>query len=159
MLTELAILYCNQTDIMITKKPVSYKNRRIINTEPIVKPVTTDCTLPTPPEPEVKQRADKGKTRAKYDNTLPTQYLSYLKRANRKGISFDFTPAMFDTITSQDCVYCGGPGHGIDRIDSSKGYTIDNSVPCCTMCNLMKYTHTKNVFLKHVQKIYEHNNS
>ena len=27
---------------------------------------------------------------------------------------------------------------GIDRIDSSKGYTTDNSISCCTKCNRMK---------------------
>ena len=27
---------------------------------------------------------------------------------------------------------------GIDRIDSSKDYTLDNCVSCCGMCNIMK---------------------
>jgi hypothetical protein len=28
--------------------------------------------------------------------------------------------------------------NGIDRIDNSKGHTIDNIVPCCKYCNFAK---------------------
>lgn len=28
--------------------------------------------------------------------------------------------------------------NGLDRVDSSKGYTIDNVVPCCATCNTAK---------------------
>ena len=140
---------------MINKKPVSYKNRRIITTSTVDQ---DNSTNPIPVDKPKKGRSDKGKPRVKYDTSLPSQYLSYLKRANRKGISFDFTPDTFDKITSEDCSYCGGPGYGIDRVDSSKGYTVDNSVPCCTMCNMMKYTHSKHVFLKHIKRIHEYNN-
>ena len=27
---------------------------------------------------------------------------------------------------------------GSDRVDNSKGYTMENSVPCCKFCNLGK---------------------
>jgi hypothetical protein len=37
------------------------------------------------------------------------------------------------------CVYCGslirGIGSGLDRINNSKGYIIDNVNPCCGTCN------------------------
>ena len=32
--------------------------------------------------------------------------------------------------------------NGIDRINNSKGYTIDNCVPCCFMCNYSKNNHS-----------------
>lgn len=40
------------------------------------------------------------------------------------------------------CDYCLAPlgkyGVGLDRINNSKGYTIDNIVPCCGNCNKLK---------------------
>ena len=44
--------------------------------------------------------------------------------------------------------------NGIDRLDSSKGYTINNCVPCCSKCNLMKSNFKKEDFLQHISKIY-----
>jgi hypothetical protein len=32
----------------------------------------------------------------------------------------------------------GTTGGGLDRIDSKKGYTKDNCVPCCGFCNNLK---------------------
>lgn len=46
--------------------------------------------------------------------------------------------------------------NGIDRIDSSKGYSIDNCVPCCTMCNRMKLDYKLSDFINHVHKIANH---
>jgi hypothetical protein len=37
---------------------------------------------------------------------------------------------------------------GIDRVDNSKGYTLDNCVPCCAAHNIMKGTHSHNDFIK-----------
>lgn len=45
--------------------------------------------------------------------------------------------------------------NGIDRKDNSEsvGYTLENSVPCCGICNGMKNDHTELNFLGHVKKI------
>lgn len=103
-------------------------------------------------------RSDKGKQRAKYDQSLPKDYLSYLKRANKKQIPFEFTVDQFNEITNNTCTYCGQqPAKGIDRMNSKEGYTKDNSVPCCTKCNTMKFVYTAKDFLEHVRKIYSFN--
>ncbi|AGE57955.1 hypothetical protein PBCVNW6652_293R [Paramecium bursaria Chlorella virus NW665.2] len=47
-------------------------------------------------------------------------------------------------MTDMPCVYCGKETidavkrNGIDRLDSSIGYVLDNCVSCCQMCNMMK---------------------
>lgn len=43
--------------------------------------------------------------------------------------------------------------HGIDRVDNSVGYTIENCVPCCTSCNFMKGKMTKDDFIEKVSQI------
>jgi hypothetical protein len=86
---------------------------------------------------------------------------------------FGLTKEEFRTLTQQPCAYCGEePNHlygkssrppkkyielyksnGLDRIDSSKGHTIDNCVPCCFRCNRMKSDLSKEQFLTHIRKI------
>jgi hypothetical protein len=70
----------------------------------------------------------------------------------------------FDLITSKPCHYCGEYDvyedmtfTGVDRIDSSKGYSFDNCVPCCRMCNCMKSDQDVSDWLEKIKKIYCHN--
>lgn len=46
------------------------------------------------------------------------------------------------------------PINSIDRIDSSKGYTLDNVRGCCTRCNYMKHRMDDATFLEQVKKIW-----
>lgn len=49
------------------------------------------------------------------------------------------------------CVYCGFNGNiGIDRLDSTKSYNIDNVVPACHMCNITKNAFPLSTFLGRV---------
>ena len=45
--------------------------------------------------------------------------------------------------------------NGIDRLNSLIGYNINNCVPCCTKCNIMKNAYSENDFLLQIKKIYE----
>lgn len=89
------------------------------------------------------------------------------------GKAFDLTFEEFNKIIQLNCNYCGSaPNHlrfnkskklsallnGVDRLDSTKGYTKDNCVPCCTTCNYMKNTLSVTTFLEHIKKIKNHNN-
>lgn len=68
---------------------------------------------------------------------------------------------MKDSLDSK-CYYCGCENaFGIDRIDSKKDYTVDNCVPCCKYCNIMKNKFDKDLFLQKIEQIYHnfHNES
>ena len=45
--------------------------------------------------------------------------------------------------------------NGLDRVDSSKGYTIDNVVPCCTTCNTAKNKMTQKEFKEWIKTVCE----
>ena len=51
----------------------------------------------------------------------------------------ELTKEHVKALINQPCIYCGDTERiGVDRADSSKGYTIENSKPCCTRCNIIK---------------------
>lgn len=73
-----------------------------------------------------------------------------------RHLTFSLTEKEYEQIVTQPCYYCNNhsnPYNGIDRIDNTKGYSIDNGVPCCTVCNYMKRDYTVEFFLQHVQAI------
>lgn len=77
----------------------------------------------------------------------------YTALKKKKDCPFNLTFKEFYKLIKQDCYYCGiEPSqirncenckencvyNGVDRVDSSKGYFIDNCVPCCKICNQSK---------------------
>jgi hypothetical protein len=47
-------------------------------------------------------------------------------------------------------------GNGVDRVENSLGYSVDNCVACCKICNWMKLTLSVDEFKAHVIKIARH---
>lgn len=45
--------------------------------------------------------------------------------------------------------------NGIDRVDSSKGYTLDNCVPCCSKCNYAKHEMSVEEFKEYITNVYQ----
>lgn len=108
-----------------------------------------------------QQNIDKVREqRKRYRKYLKARYKKYELGAKKRGLPFELSLEEFDEITKMPCEYCGGYSdelngikfNGIDRIDSSKGYTVKNSVPCCEMCNRMKLDYDLEDFLEHVKK-------
>lgn len=94
-------------------------------------------------------------------------YKSYRGKAQKENRDFTLSREEFAEIIKQDCAYCGDAGvnvvrkyygtmlyNGIDRVDNSRGYTLDNVVPCCHFCNMAKNKHTREMFFDKVRKIY-----
>ena len=46
--------------------------------------------------------------------------------------------------------------NGLDRVDSTRGYTLDNVVPCCRTCNTAKLDMTVADFSAWVTRVYRH---
>lgn len=102
---------------------------------------------------------------------ISLSHQQYKKGATRRNLSFSLTREQFIDIVTKDCFYCGdspsikavAPGNngyfirnGIDRVDSSKGYYIENCVPCCTICNRAKSNTDMQGFIDWIYTV--HNN-
>lgn len=92
-----------------------------------------------------------------YRNDPKNKFRAYKYRAKRRKIKFELGTDEFTMLVTNECIYCGATKDiGVDRIDCRRGYVIDNCVSCCSMCNFFKRTYTKNKFINHVKRIYEH---
>lgn len=84
------------------------------------------------------------------------------KSASNRGYSFELSEEEFKRLTSSNCFYCdlkpnaifvphksSGSSekarirasyihNGIDRVNNNKGYTLDNCVTACSVCNYSK---------------------
>jgi hypothetical protein len=94
-----------------------------------------------------------------YVHKIPTSY-TYVKRVTeeRRNIKYSLTKEEYDEIIYKPCYLCGFKnivGNGLDREDNSKGYSIDNVLPCCSSCNMMKAFYTKDDYINQMKKIYD----
>ena len=112
---------------------------------------------------------------------LKVQYSQLKRRDKNKGFSETISLDVFSGLSKSPCKYCGLEYskeiedrlneskkqkrlsdhilkcNGIDRVDSSKGYTIENSVACCKYCNIAKNTMTESDFYNWIKRVYEFN--
>ena len=105
-----------------------------------------------------KIRASSTVYSRKNRNTVNGKYSQYKSGAKKRGLIFDISIQEFTVLITSLCYYCGCNGGGIDRVDNSMGYIKDNSVPCCYVCNRMKFNYTIEEFInncKNVAKNYE----
>jgi len=109
----------------------------------------------------------------------------YKRGAKYRNLDFRISKDAFIELISKNCYYCGSNPknynsyftndkrlldnhvtletanrgwiaiNGLDRLDSNKGYEINNVVPCCSNCNIMKRDIDFNIFMNCVKKIYE----
>lgn len=77
---------------------------------------------------------------------LHVRYLYAKSSAKNTKKPFLLTEVEYVRIVSQPCFYCNSQmgdvsfGGGLDRINNDKtiGYTIDNVLPCCGICNRLR---------------------
>jgi hypothetical protein len=88
---------------------------------------------------------------------LENRFKRYQKDARDQGICFEIPFETFPDLTAAPCRYCGTINsegfNGVDRVDPRQGFTVENSAPCCTMCNRVKHILPEDVFLRSVEHI------
>jgi hypothetical protein len=71
-----------------------------------------------------------------------TYFRQYYMNAHKRDLKFELTLEQFAELIQKPCQYCNyskeGDANGIDRMNNSIGYIIENCGPCCEMCNRMK---------------------
>lgn len=106
--------------------------------------------------------------------------IRYKNNAKSRNLDFDLSDEQFKKLTTSNCFYCNqvpsmhtrnsnvkykNEGiaefgnyiyNGIDRIDSDLGYTIENCVPCCGICNIAKSNYKQDEFLEWIKRVYKH---
>ena len=96
-------------------------------------------------------------------------------KSNIKYKEWKLSLKEYSNLIHQNCFYCGSSPttdniwnksskrkgdseliaiNGIDRVNSDKGYVLENCVPCCPCCNSMKSDLPAEQFLKQINKIY-----
>ncbi len=123
----------------------------------------------------IKQHGGPSVKLSVYDVSFKIYFNRYKKSAENRNLKFNLSQEQFKTIIESDCFYCDAPprlvnfnrgrkrhfrryemlANGIDRVDSSESYVIENSVSCCSICNMMKKSYLQHDFLEHIEKIHD----
>lgn len=99
---------------------------------------------------------------AEYNNYMKLRRrVSKLKAsAKQRNIPIRLMAYEYESLLSQGCHYCGTSlvsqnGTCLDRLDSNKGYTLQNVVPCCGICNRAKGVLSFDEFVSWIEKAYK----
>ena len=136
-------------------------NEKVIIGAGLLRGRSTDCgCVPKPHHKKLYMEATRNQT-----------FSGYKSSAKKRGICFELSESDFHKIVQQKCYYCGSEKKnikkstsengdyiysGIDRVDSRRGYTLDNVVPCCWICNDAKKAKSQEEFLSWVERVYNH---
>lgn len=113
----------------------------------------------------------------KYRAKLPEGYSGkiyfyniYKNGAKSRNLEFKLEKNEFIDIIGKNCTYCNTSPrqyslgnscsyklicNGVDRVDSNIGYLINNCVPCCSVCNVMKSNLSEEEFTNHIKQIHD----
>lgn len=98
------------------------------------------------------------KNTKKYYKTLKGRFNKLKVKAKNRSIELKLSFEQYEKLVKENkCHYCQlelpETGYGLDRKNNKIGYTIKNSVPCCSFCNAIKsnlltYKETKYIIKK-----------
>lgn len=102
-------------------------------------------------------------------------FKEYKQGAEKRNLEFKLSLDDFIKLSEGNCHYCGVEPtlhesdkkhmhkfaepwrrNGVDRVDTTKGYTLDNCVPCCSKCNYAKHDLKLDEFKEWIKRCYEH---
>lgn len=100
-------------------------------------------------------------------------FRNYMASAKRRKYIWNLSKEEFFELLKRKCYYCGIKPtmswygtkrkvmntvefkyNGVDRVDNALGYTLENCVSCCSICNNAKATLTTKEFLGWVEQVY-----
>jgi hypothetical protein len=95
--------------------------------------------------------------------------------ARSRGLEFSLSKEEFLKLTKEACHYCGVSANqvwkgtsrvcspyvynGIDRKDNKQGYTLNNCVACCKVCNIAKGAMSLDAFLAWIDRLVNFRNT
>ena len=101
-------------------------------------------------------------------------YSRYQISAKKRNKTFEISKEEFSVLIFKNCEYCGAKPskealknkkfngnpliNGIDRKDNNEGYTTDNCVACCKICNYAKKDMDLEDFKKWIKDVAKHLN-
>jgi hypothetical protein len=111
----------------------------------------------------------------RYEAAWNRLFAQYKSQAEKRHMPFELTRQEAIVLFQSPCRYCGRPpsrqtripdangqvlSNGVDRYLNAitVGYTTENSVPCCAICNFRKGSMDGDVFLAHIRRIATHRN-
>lgn len=109
-------------------------------------------------------------------SSLNRIYKEYERGAKRRNYIFDLSLEIFESITQQNCHYCGSAPrkikqnnckditrnavkygsyvyNGLDRVKNEFGYIQSNVVPCCYICNRAKGNLSYSEFIEYINEV------
>lgn len=116
-----------------------------------------------------KLQLPRRNTKPEGESALNSLFNTYLSAAKRRKYPFLLTKGEFKALVSQNCYYCNSIprpscfnkkangillANGVDRVDNSSGYSMDNCVPCCKNCNIAKATMSQKDFFAWIRDLF-----
>lgn len=79
-------------------------------------------------------------------------FKDYIRGSLKREYEFTLTFEEFAILVDKECYYCHyykkEEVNGVDRVDNTKGYTKENSVSCCEICNRLKLVYHPIFFIE-----------
>ena len=113
------------------------------------------------------------KQKSSKDTAIHSLFTNHKRHAKRRNKEFTLSKGLFEELILGKCFYCKSDHsnifnvkelkfrkgkrvfkyNGIDRINNSLGYTKENTVSCCKVCNNGKGELDKDEWFKHIKKV------
>lgn len=93
-----------------------------------------------------------GSYTAAWKDSRANSYVAYTRGAAVKNVSFELSEREYSELVDGECTYCGRGNttshmNGINRLDYTKGYAMDNCVTSCGQCSHAKKTMSSKAFV------------
>lgn len=116
-----------------------------------------------------REISSKRLSKPKGESTYRHIFNSYKRGARVRDLEWSLSEPDFRSLLLSDCFYCGTPANrpykvglayrdvvfvnGVDRVDNELGYTLQNTKPCCSVCNRAKMNMPQRAFIEWMDRL------